>query len=118
MTALLRFIDVHWRVMTALLFIVVTVLSLLPKPVPPPAPGGDKLYHLISYAALMFPAAYVRPPNWIIYVVFFALWGGVIEVLQPFVNRYGDWADFIANGVGVAAGLLLAAAARRWFAST
>ena len=114
MVTLLRFVDSHWRTMTALLFIVVTTLSLLPKDVPPPAPGSDKLHHLIAYAALMFPAAYVRPPHWIGYVVFFALWSGLIEIVQPFVNRHSEWTDFIANGAGIAIGIAFAMVLRRW----
>ena len=30
--------------------------------------------------------------------------GGVIELIQPYVNRYGEWLDFIANVTGVLIG--------------
>jgi len=30
--------------------------------------------------------------------------GGVIELIQPYVNRYGEWLDFIANTAGVLIG--------------
>ena len=33
--------------------------------------------------------------------------GGVIEIIQPYANRYGEWDDFAANGAGVMMGAIL-----------
>jgi len=35
------------------------------------------------------------------------LYGGMIELVQPFVNRYGEWLDFFANTAGMMIGVLL-----------
>ncbi len=34
-------------------------------------------------------------------------YGGLIEALQPYVNRYGEFDDFLANGAGAVLGALL-----------
>ena len=39
-------------------------------------------------------------------LVYIAL-GGLIETFQPYVNRYGEWLDFIANVLGVMLGSLV-----------
>lgn len=116
MTRVLQFVGGHWLAITGIVFAAVTILSLLPLDEPPPVPGSDKLHHLIAYGCLMFPAAYVRPPKWVWYAAFFVVWGGLIEIIQPYVNRYGEMADFAVNVAGVIVGLVVAAAARRWFA--
>ena len=83
-------------------------LSLSPLEALPPAPGGDKLHHLIAYGALAFPLSFVKPPYLSRYLISFILLGGVIELVQPYVNRYGEWADFGANLAGVILGYLSA----------
>jgi hypothetical protein len=40
-------------------------------------------------------------------------WSGAIELLQPFVNRYGEFQDLAANIIGLVCGLL-AAKLIRW----
>jgi len=98
----LDFIARHWRPISAVLLAVITALSLWPKP--PEAPGSDKLHHAIAYAALMFPAALARPKHlWAIFL-FYLAWSGAIELIQPYVNRYGEWADLVANTVGLTVG--------------
>lgn len=44
---------------------------------------------------------------------FFILWGGAIELLQPYVNRNGEWLDFAANSLGVVFGVCVGMLARR-----
>ncbi|MBT3310135.1 MAG: VanZ family protein, partial [Gammaproteobacteria bacterium] len=41
------------------------------------------------------------------------LYGEMIELIQPFVNRYGEWMDFFANTAGVATGVLLGRLVRK-----
>lgn len=43
----------------------------------------------------------------------FVLYSGMIELIQPYVNRYGEWLDLAANTLGLACGLLLAEVFRR-----
>ena len=38
--------------------------------------------------------------------MFIALWDGAIELIQPFVNRYAEWLDLLANLAGVMIGLI------------
>jgi VanZ family protein len=44
----------------------------------------------------------------------FMLWSGVIELVQPYVNRYAEWLDLLANVVGVVGGVLTGSIARRF----
>ncbi len=67
-----------------------TVLSLWPLENLPPVPGSDKVQHLIAYAALMFPIALRKPKYWPLIGLLFIAWSGPIELLQPYVNRYGE----------------------------
>jgi VanZ family protein len=71
-------------------------------------PGTDKTHHLIAYAALMFPTALRKPDKWIVIGLLFIAYSGAIELLQPHVNRYGEWLDMAANTSGVICGLIVA----------
>ena len=41
-------------------------------------------------------------------ILCFALYSGLIELIQPQANRHGEWIDFIANGCGLLIGVALA----------
>jgi VanZ family protein len=85
----------------------IIVLSLTPLPQLPDVPGSDKTHHLIAYAALAIPAAIATPSRLWAFAVLYILMGGAIEIIQPYVNRYGEWLDFIANVSGVVIGSLI-----------
>ncbi len=108
LASMLDVIRRRWLPVSALLLAAITALSLAPLDELPPVPGSDKWHHAIAYAALMFPAALRRPPRLRAVFLFYLAWGGGIELIQPYVNRYGEWADLAANGAGLAAGWLLA----------
>jgi VanZ family protein len=94
----------------------VGVLTLLPLKVPVTVPGTDKLHHLAAFAALTFPMA-LLVPRWLPGTVFLAvLYGGVIEIIQPYTGRYGDVMDWIADIQGVALGALVGLALNRLIA--
>lgn len=114
LVSLLAWIKVHALVCSLTVLVVITALSLTPLPQLPEVPGTDKLHHFVAYAALMFPVALglLRHRAWLGFV-FFA-WSGGIELIQPMVNRYGEWLDLAANGLGLLLGYLLALALRRW----
>lgn len=98
----------YWISHTLFILTIVTILSLIPLEELPPLPSNDKTHHLIAYAALMLPTA-IRKPKYIKEIVlFFICWSGAIELLQPYVNRYGEWQDLLANIVGLIFGWLLA----------
>jgi VanZ family protein len=94
---------------------VIAALTLLPLPAPPLAiDGGDKVYHFIAFAGLMLPVATLRPKALVWMIPAALLFGASIEVLQPFVNRSRDLADFFADAAGVLAGSALGAALNRF----
>ena len=66
--------------------------------------GTDKTYHLIAYFLLALPLGLKKPNKCILIIFLFIIFGGVIEVIQPYVNRYGEWLDFFANTMGVLSG--------------
>jgi len=96
------------------IFIAITLLSLWPFEDLPAAPGNDKIHHIVSYAALAFPVALGKPRLWLLIVVFFIAYSGLIELIQPLVNRYGEWLDMMANTIGLACGIFLAEMVRKW----
>ena len=113
MHMLINRIQQYWLFLTILCLFGITLLSLWPLEQLPEVPGSDKTHHLIAYGALMFPSALRRPKYWPYYAVFFLLYSGAIELIQPFVNRYGEWLDLFANGLGLLLGILLASAVNR-----
>lgn len=98
----------HWRLLTIISLAVISLLSLWPNQMLPAVPGSDKTHHLIAYAALAFPTALRKPDRWYYLITGMALWSGAIELIQPFVNRYGEWLDMAANCTGLLLGCLLA----------
>ena len=108
MTSLLAMVKTYWVVITVVIFAAITILSLYPAQSLPVVPGSDKTHHLIAYGALMFPIALRKPKYWLLMGAFFAFWGGGIELIQPFVNRHGEWLDLAANITGLGCGLLMA----------
>ena len=89
-------------------------LSLTPFDELPPVPGGDKTHHLIAYSALAFPTALAKPRLIVPLAMPYIAMGGVIEWIQPYVNRYGELLDFLANTAGVIIGSWAGWAFNRW----
>jgi len=110
MPGLLNIIRGCWVVLTLATLAAITFLSLWPLAQLPSVPGTDKTHHLIAYAALMFPAALRRPKHWLLIGLAFIAYSGAIELIQPYVNRYGEWLDMLANSSGVVCGVLAARA--------
>ena len=102
------FIRNQWLNLSAFLLVLITALSLYPLDNIPEAPGSDKTHHFIVYAALAFPTALRKPKRWPIMILYFALYSGLIELIQPHANRHGEWMDFLANGCGLLIGVALA----------
>lgn len=94
----------YWLVISLSLLCAITVLSLSPLPELPNVPGGDKFHHLIAYASLAVPITVKGGPRLLMVLLFYILWSGAIELLQPYVNRYGELTDFFANILGVLLG--------------
>lgn len=107
MSSFLYFLNRYWKLCSICLLLVIGFLSLLPLS-ELPAPGGDKLHHLIAYTALVIPVALHKPAYWWLIVLFYFGFSGAIELIQPYVNRYRDWLDMAANGIGLLSGMLFA----------
>jgi len=104
----IHFISTHWLIITAVILSSITVLSLAPLDELPATPGSDKLHHLIAYAVLVIPLVFRKPKYWWFIVILFLGYSGLIELIQPYVNRYGEWLDMAANSLGIFCGLFIA----------
>lgn len=84
--------------------------TLFPGAASPVAGGNDKLQHFLAFAGLSMPISLARP-RWAIWTVVLALvYGGVIEVIQPFVGRDRSLLDLLADVMGASCGAGLAIA--------
>ena len=108
MTTRTNFICKFWRSITLVTLALITVTSLLPAEHLPAAPGSDKTHHFIAYCALMLPTALRRPRYWFALALLFIIWSGLIEIIQPYVNRYGEWLDLLANAGGIVLAIIIA----------
>tara|TARA_B110000008_G_scaffold254741_1_gene270896 strand:+ start:25 stop:381 length:357 start_codon:yes stop_codon:yes gene_type:complete len=104
---LIKSIQQNWKSVTICLLLVIAFLSLYPLPKMPEFQGTDKTYHLIAYFLLALPLGLKKPNKCILIIFLFIIFGGVIEVIQPYVNRYGEWLDFFANTIGVISGFFV-----------
>lgn len=92
-------IGVGWSLVLA-----VIVLSLMPPLPMPSIDYGDKVGHILAYFVLMgwFAQIYHAPRLRFNYVIGFLLLGGLLEIMQGFGEvRQGEWADMLANSIGV-----------------
>lgn len=108
MKTLLLLVKRFWLPLTILLIIIIASLSLYPLKNLPPLPGTDKTHHFIAYAALIFPVALAKPRHDLAIFIAMIAFGGAIELIQPYVNRYGEWLDMAANTGGLCCGWILA----------
>ena len=92
---------------TLVLSLIAWVGALMPLPELPTSAGSDKTHHLIAFAALTAPTAalYPRALWWVLPLI--VAQGALIELLQPYANRFREWADFEADLKGVALGLIV-----------
>ncbi len=108
-----------WRWLLLLLMLAVCVLAFDPHPPPELDTGWDKRNHLLAFATLALVAEFGywhRPRrHWGVLLGLLAF-GGAIELVQAQIPaRSGDWADLLADALGIVLGLLLARAVARGF---
>ncbi|TYL48318.1 hypothetical protein [Marinomonas sp. IMCC 4694] len=82
--------------------------TLTPAEFLPAAPGSDKLHHVVGFGGWALMCAFGPIKRFMFMALAVIVCGGLIELIQPYVNRYGEWFDFYAD----AAGVLLAVALR------
>lgn len=104
--------------LSALMIAIISLLTLTPVTAPSldSIEHADKIYHALAFAGLALPIATLRP-NWLFVAVpVYAAFGGLIEIIQPFVGRDCSLADWVADltgiGLGSLAGRILVACAR------
>ena len=101
-----------WRVVLLLLLVVISALSVMPRPPASFDFGWDKLNHVLAFAALAFSASLgfpARRSSRIGAPLALLAYGGLIELTQSWVpQRSGEWADLLADGLGIACGVILA----------
>lgn len=106
-----------WRAVLLLLMCVAAWFAFIPAPPTAQPSGLDKVRHLLAFAVLGLAASFTANPGLRRTVQIAAgllLYGGFIELVQTQLpTRSADWADIVADGLGVAAGLALAAWLRR-----
>ena len=91
--------------LTGILSVTIFVFALIPQHVAPDLPGTDKQDHLLAFAALTLPCAMFYPRALIWMLPLIIAQAGLIEIVQPFVNRMREWADFVAGLKGIILGL-------------
>ena len=104
---IIKSLQQYWKLVTIFLLLIIAFLSLYPLPELPGVPGTDKTHHLVAYFLLALPSGLKKPNKWILFIYLFIIFGGVIEMIQPYVNRYGEWLDFFANTIGVISGFFV-----------
>jgi len=92
--------------LTLVVACVIALGTLSPPGDGAPLPVSDKLLHAIAFALLVLPLGWVRPGWWAALAIAALGYGGMIELLQPIVSRSGEWADLLADAVGIAIGLV------------
>jgi len=96
---------------TLVLSVIVGVFTLGPGV---DAPGGDKLHHMLAFAALALPTAIFSPRDLPVTALLLIAFGAGIEVVQPYVGRNRELMDFLMDTAGVAAGAGLGLFVRRF----
>jgi VanZ family protein len=102
-----------------LVFILITVLSLMPPKSELQIPTNDKVGHFLAYSVfslnicLLFPQVSKKMVLLLLAVIGYGI---LLEFLQGFVGRSTSFYDFLANttGVSIGFGLYLFLAWRRW----
>jgi len=99
-----RNIDIY---LTVVIAFVIGLATLTPVEKLTVVSGSDKLYHLLSFAILTFTIAMVRPKavRWLL--ILNLIFGGAIELLQPFLSRSCEFADFLADACGATLGIMV-----------
>ena len=100
-----------WRAVLLSLLLTITLLALIPAPPPAADTGWDKLNHLLAFGALALCVCMAQPTSWrwrAMGLGGLLAYGASIEVLQRLTpTRQGEWADLLADALGIALGTLL-----------
>ena len=99
-----------WRGLLLVLLCVITLLALAPAPPKEADLGWDKLNHFAAFAALAVVATLGYARTTVAVAIGLLAYGALIELLQSLTpSRSAEWADLVADGIGIGIGLLVAA---------
>ena len=102
----------YWRALLLALLCLVSYLALAPHPPRELNTGWDKLNHLLAFAMLAAVAGLAAVGTRTRIALALFAYGGAIEALQSLTPTHqAEWADLFVDGLGIGAGLLIAAAA-------
>lgn len=91
----------------------VCVLAILGMALVPPVPqmpttGWDKSNHMLAFAMLVLLGRWAYPGRTAFLVCGLLAYGALIELLQSLTpDRFAEWGDLLADGVGLFAGCVL-----------
>ena len=94
-------------ILTSIFTFLILIGTLSPLPQKIEAPGSDKWHHFIAFAALTYTLTASNKRLGLAIVLFGICLGASIEIIQPYVNRFGDLNDFKADVIGILLGYLL-----------
>ena len=95
-----------WRLAFAVCLFAVMVLALLPDPDPRLSTGWDKGNHLLAFGVLAFLGCAALRGRWLLVTAGLLGYGVLIELAQDLTGyRYAEWADLLADGLGIGLGL-------------
>lgn len=98
----------QWRWMFWACLLAVLALSLLPLSPQLPTTGWDKTNHLLAFCLLAMLGNQAYRSRTVMVLLGLLAYGGMIEVLQSFTpDRMAEWADLLADSLGLAMGLAL-----------
>ena len=77
-----------------------------------PAVSNDKLLHFLAYAGLAFLISlslfwWRNPRKWVWIALVVVTYGAIDELTQPSFGRSAEFADWVADAFGCAAGLIV-----------
>jgi VanZ family protein len=92
-----------------LVFLGITVLSLMPPRTNLSIHANDKVGHFIAYAVFSLNVLLLGKniKHYTLSMLFIVAYGILIEFLQSFVGRETSFYDFLANSAGVGIGIML-----------
>ena len=85
----------------------IAALTLMPLSTPQAIPGTDKIHHIIAFMALTLPCAAFYPKALFRLMLTATTYGALIEVIQPYIGRSGEFTDFFADLAGIGLGASL-----------
>ena len=106
----------RWRWAFWACTLAVLVLALMPiVPHIMPSTGWDKSNHMLAFAVLAVLGLWAYPGRMVVLLLGLLAYGGLIEVLQSFTpHRFAEWADVLADALGLIVGAGLGRLLRRF----